>query len=206
MRECKCKTHNGNRLLDDSMFSKNKHKPDGIETRCKTCCAVGQKRWREENREMREMLREENQKYYRGYYEANKEKVLEGNKQRRLAGSRKNSESREYRLATYTKRWLSYVKTRARKNGVEFSLVVEDIVIPEVCPVLGIPLIPCARNHGERGPTEPNSPTIDRIDNSKGYTKDNVVVVSWRANRLKNNATLEEMRMISDFYSQFFTT
>jgi hypothetical protein len=42
----------------------------------------------------------------------------------------------------------------------------------------------------------PNSPTIDRIDPRLGYVPGNVHVVSHRANRIKNNATLEEFEKI----------
>lgn len=40
------------------------------------------------------------------------------------------------------------------------------------------------------------SPSLDRLDSSKGYVKGNVRVISKRANQLKNNATVEEMRMV----------
>ena len=35
--------------------------------------------------------------------------------------------------------------------------------------------------------TNPNSCTIDRINNSKGYTSDNVHLVTWRYNSMKNH-------------------
>lgn len=81
---------------------------------------------------------------------------------------------------------------RARKIGVEFNITAEDILpIPELCPVLGIEL-----KMGNKGGGLPCSPSIDRIDNSKGYIKGNVRVISNRANKLKNNATIEEMELI----------
>lgn len=44
------------------------------------------------------------------------------------------------------------------------------------------------------------SPQLDRIDNTKGYTKDNVVVVSKRANTIKNDATVQELCKVAEFY------
>lgn len=41
-----------------------------------------------------------------------------------------------------------------------------------------------------------NSPTLDRKDSTRGYVPDNVWVISHRANRMKNNATLEEMELL----------
>ena len=81
-------------------------------------------------------------------------------------------------------------KNRAAKRGLEFSIDPEDIVIPETCPVLGIPL-----SVGSKG-FDPNSPSVDRIDCNKGYTKDNIAVISMRANRLKSDAQLEEIKAI----------
>lgn len=84
-------------------------------------------------------------------------------------------------------------KERARASGIEFTLKLEDIVIPPLCPILNIPLT-LVNESGQR--QNPNAPSVDRIDNSKGYTKDNIQIVSWRANNLKGKATLEEWRLI----------
>lgn len=88
------------------------------------------------------------------------------------------------------KRLWQQAKYRARRTGLEFDLTVEDIKIPIVCPVFGAPLY---RHDGARAN---NSPSLDRIDNSKGYVKDNVWVISWRANRIKWNVSLEELEAL----------
>ena len=90
---------------------------------------------------------------------------------------------------------LKMAKYRAKKYNLDFDLSLEDIKIPSMCPVLGIPLVPFS------GRCSRNSPTIDRIDSSRGYVKDNILVVSFRANSLKNNATVDELRRIADFYT-----
>lgn len=81
-------------------------------------------------------------------------------------------------------------RKRAKQKGIEFSITSEDIFIPEYCPVLGLELF---IGDGKRSP---NSPSLDRIDNTKGYTPDNIMVISTRANQLKNDATVEELRAI----------
>jgi hypothetical protein len=43
-------------------------------------------------------------------------------------------------------------------------------------------------------------PSVDRIDNSRGYTHDNIVIVSFKANRLKSNASIEELQRLANFY------
>lgn len=81
-------------------------------------------------------------------------------------------------------------RERARNKDVPFSISQEDIVIPEKCPVLGIPL-----KKGE-GKLHPGSPTLDRIVPSLGYIPDNIIVMSHRANTMKSDATLEEVEKL----------
>lgn len=88
---------------------------------------------------------------------------------------------------------LSHARLRAKAIGVEFDLSVDDITIPTVCPVLGIPII-----KGD-GVVCDNSPSIDRTDPHGGYTKDNVTVISFRANTLKSNATIRELKMVVEW-------
>ncbi len=94
-------------------------------------------------------------------------------------------------------RLLELAKSRAKRKGLSFNLVKEDIVIPEKCPVFGLTLAPSGTGFND------TSPTLDRIDNSKGYIRGNVIVVSWRANRLKADATVGELKTLAAFYSQF---
>lgn len=72
---------------------------------------------------------------------------------------------------------------------------VEDIHIPELCPVLGIHLS-VKRGLKARGFALGHSPTLDRIDNKKGYIPGNVAVISWRANALKKDASLQELEQL----------
>ena len=80
-------------------------------------------------------------------------------------------------------------KQRAKKNKLEFSIDVSDIVIPDKCPILGIDL---NINSGRSGAYK-NSPSLDRIDNSKGYTKDNIAVISQLANAMKCHASRDDL-------------
>lgn len=84
-------------------------------------------------------------------------------------------------------------RNRAKALGLEFTIKQSDIVIPETCPVLGVVL---TFNHGRRGFFCNESPSVDRFDNAKGYTPDNIRVISWRANMLKRDGTLDEFRKI----------
>jgi hypothetical protein len=88
-------------------------------------------------------------------------------------------------------------RERAKRLGLPCTLTREDIYVPNYCPVLGIPL---ANNWGG-GRQADSSPTIDRIDNTRGYVLGNIIVISWKANRIKSNATPDELRAVAKFYS-----
>lgn len=79
-------------------------------------------------------------------------------------------------------------------RGIEFNITAEDVPdFPSHCPVLGIPLLFIQR---DKGGWYDDNPSIDRIDPTKGYIKGNIRVISNRANRLKCNATLEELEKV----------
>jgi hypothetical protein len=70
---------------------------------------------------------------------------------------------------------------------VPFSITMQAIVIPPVCPVLGIPIVLGEQRSG-------NSPSLDRITPKLGYVPGNVRVISDKANRLKGDRTLSELQ------------
>ena len=89
---------------------------------------------------------------------------------------------------------LSQAKKRAKRNGLPFTLKPADIEIPEFCPVFGVPLL---RGTG-RGPT-PSSPSLDKIIPALGYVPGNVMVISQKANAMKNSASPAELLMFADW-------
>lgn len=91
------------------------------------------------------------------------------------------------------------LKSSAKKRNIEFTLKLTDMYMlsyPLTCPILGIPL------KFNKGNPSDNSYSVDRIDSSKGYSIDNIVIISFRANRIKNNATNTELTKLSQFYDQ----
>lgn len=100
-------------------------------------------------------------------------------------------ESRQRRKQQSPIKWmLKEVEYRAKKKGIPFDLTEKDIVIPEVCPILGIPLV-FNEGHGKD-----NSPSLDRFIPELGYVKGNVAVISYRANTIKSSATLQEVAAV----------
>ena len=112
----------------------------------------------------------------------------------------KNNElTKRKRKYNPAKSWYFGTKARAKKGNLVFELAPEDFIIPVTCPVLGIP-IESRMGYGKVGGRHDGSPSVDRIDNSEGYTPENTIIVSFRVNRLKSDASIEELRKIVEFY------
>lgn len=106
--------------------------------------------------------------------------------------NRRRGEGQQTHGMTYTAEYSLYhhAKATARKKNLLFNIELTDIVIPDVCPFLEIPL-------KREGPLAPNSPSLDKIVPRLGYVKGNVQVISFKANTMKHNATLEEFELMA---------
>ena len=91
------------------------------------------------------------------------------------------------------RRWFTNVRSRARRAGIPFDLALEDVFVPDFCPVLGIRLVWTGRAGAE------DNPSLDRLVPQKGYVKGNVAVISRRANRIKNDGTRAEHERIVEW-------
>jgi len=96
----------------------------------------------------------------------------------------------KYRNQSLEKRLWRGARQRALRKNLDFDLDVSDILIPKHCPILDIELKPSERV------SNPGSPAIDRIDNSKGYIKTNIAVISHKANSHKADLTLEQLEKL----------
>jgi hypothetical protein len=96
-------------------------------------------------------------------------------------------QSPEYKL------WLQ-AKRRSREDGVVFNIMPEDIIIPEYCPVF----IDTKLIQGS-GVVTDSSPSLDRLIPELGYVKNNIRVISFKANTIKQNATAEELYLVADW-------
>lgn len=151
-------------------FSKSKSSHRGYDYRCKEC----------------------NRNRAKTYHKDNKENILIKWKAKR---DKESSEDKKIKAIKNTEWYWSDVKRnlynrakeRARKRNIDFDLTIDDIVIPEKCPLLEVPFIKGFRSN------KWYTYSIDRIDNSKGYTKDNVQVITYLANTMKSKASKEEL-------------
>ncbi len=89
--------------------------------------------------------------------------------------------------------WLYQIRHRAKSKGLAFNLTIDDLELPEKCPILGMPM-----KFNKNG-ADDNSYSLDRIDNTKGYTKGNVQTISLLANLLKSKGTLDQLIKIGEW-------
>ena len=97
---------------------------------------------------------------------------------------------------TQAKRLVAQAKYSARRAGVDFDLYPEDLEpLPECCPALGVKLVYNATGYGG----DEYSASLDRVIPELGYISGNVRIISKKANRIKNNATLEELEGVLEY-------
>jgi hypothetical protein len=103
-----------------------------------------------------------------------------------------NEMRRRHRANNLVATLVREARARARKQGIKFTITLHDIPpMGEQCPLLGHPFPPSDVRK------TPFSPSLDRIDPRKGYVPGNVWIVGYRANRIKNDATADELQQIA---------
>lgn len=142
--------------------------------------------------------------YKQKYYQENKQKWVDWankNRERKNENSRRSAKNRkEQRFKNncnwiennYEKKMLQQSKKNALYKNLEFNLELADIVIPETCPYLDVKL---TKTQGI-GRVDTNA-SLDRIDSNRGYTKDNIEVISFKANLIKRDASITELQIFA---------
>ena len=135
---------------------------------------------------------EKAKEYNRRYYRKHKQKSKEQNSiwRNKHKDDKRVRTSQLYRAA----------KHRAKRLSIAFDIEYNEILWPDNCPVLKIPLWYKARDTKRMGF---NSPSLDRINPKMGYVKGNVKVISVRANTIKQNATAEEIQAVFEYVKMF---
>lgn len=84
-------------------------------------------------------------------------------------------------------------KQNEKKGKWEWLIDFDDVVWNDVCPILGVPIDWTSDVRCDA------SPSLDRRDSKLGYIPGNVELISWRANRIKNDGTAEEHLKIANY-------
>ena len=100
----------------------------------------------------------------------------------------------------HLKNYYHNAKSRATRDSVPFNLTLQDLIdiATDECPVFHTKFVWGVSGLG-KGKTRPDSPTLDRILPELGYVKGNVAFLSYRANRIKDNGTMQEHYDIADW-------
>jgi hypothetical protein len=95
--------------------------------------------------------------------------------------------------------WLNRILATKKIPKEERLILLDSMLLPDFCPIFNIKLN--YNGNGMEGgwSRTDDSPSLDRIDSTKGYTKDNIQVISWRANRIKNDSTPEELLLLAEY-------
>jgi hypothetical protein len=134
------------------------------------------------------------------YYLKNKDRILKQAKQwaadnpdrmKEFNKKYKSSDNQTYRAYcedNYELWILNSAKRNAERYNLPFNLTIEDILIPKYCPYLNFELTKL-RGSGQLD----SNASIDKLNPKLGYVKGNVQIISRKANRMKNDATPEEL-------------
>jgi hypothetical protein len=143
------------------------------------------------------------------YIKGTRKEVKPGNGRKDILGNPRSSICRDcgseiYMSHPIEKKLLYAATKRSNRDGNDCTITIEDIKVPKHCPVLGLELRQAigAGRLGFLG--NPNAPSLDRVDNTRGYVKDNICVISRKANVLKNQGDIKEFLAISAFIADYF--
>lgn len=153
--------------------------------------AAYMRRWRKDNPKHTEYQKKYHEKWHA---EKGKNLVIEGFKKPLLSNDEmdrleynKSRRKRWNKLSVEYKMWRA-CRNRAKERDLEFNLSIEDVIVPDICPYLNHKITRIAGS----GRINTN-PSIDRIDPTKGYTKENIQIISIQANIMKSNSSIKEL-------------
>lgn len=157
---------NCNRELPYEAFNKDKSRSDGRRNRCRECDAA----------------------YFREKYKDPEWKKAHSERAKQYRTRLKSEDP----IKLWAKDALANAKQRARKGNFIFSLSMSDLIerVVPTCPLLGLPLVYSGDD------LRSNAATLDKKYPDRGYTPDNIGIISHRANRLKSDSSIEELQTL----------
>lgn len=196
-------------------MKKDKRYLDGRSFTCKQCSRIYESNRKSKNIEYKRFSKKErlswpeNHQICRSCREILPFEKFGKNKNKEFGIENMCKECRKPISKAYYAKWLKNnaemrmfvsARNRSKKENIPFSITAEDIKIPEYCPVLGIKL------DREGGKCNDSTPSLDKFIPELGYTKENINVISWRANWIKQNSTIAEIEKLYFWMKKFQNT
>jgi hypothetical protein len=178
-------------IVSARQFTKNKAKKDGLGSYCLECNGIARSEWGKNNpdklkaqkqrRNQQDRVKQSN----REFYQSNREAILA-----KLKRQRTGKEG-------YLKVMLRSAKSRAKENNLEFDIDLQYLqsVVTDYCPIDGLPF-DWERHLATDKSLPLATPSLDRIDSSKGYVKGNVKIIGWKWNAKKSNMNLDDLLLL----------
>jgi hypothetical protein len=181
-------------IVSAKQFTKNKTKKDGLGSYCLECNGVARREWEKNNpdklkaQKQRRNQQDRVKQSKRESYQSNREIILAKLKQQRTGKE------------GYLKTMLRGAKSRAKKNNLEFDIDLQYLqsVATDYCPVDGLPF-DWERRLETNKSLPLATPSLDRIDSSKGYVKGNVKIIGWKWNAKKSNMNLDDLLLLVEY-------
>jgi hypothetical protein len=119
--------------------------------------------------------------------------------QRAKASRRRKNARQQLRQTDYIRLWAigarEAAQARAKVKGQRVEITLQDVVELAQKSV-ACPLLKTLLDYSRACKNAANIPSLDRIDPHGGYTKENVWIISWKANTIKNDASLVELERL----------
>ena len=117
--------------------------------------------------------------------------------------ARKRSSVTKKSMTRIMKQRFNTIRWNAEKQNIPFSIILDDFLdlwnlSSKICPILKTRL---DFQGGKRGSNPDTLPSLDRIKPNLGYVKSNLCFISFTANRMKQNISLQQARNLVAYLS-----
>lgn len=169
---------------DSSLFYKDKSKKDGLNGKCKKCDKECAKSLNIQSSPTDTIIAFNNLVEMRKIKKVLRNSISNPNRDYTKIKKKHKQPLKKYKKEKHNRYLWSSAKARAKRYNIPFNLSPEDIIIPLKCPLLDVDMIF----------RSPFAPSLDRIIPEIGYVKGNVIVISKKANTMKNDASIDELK------------
>jgi hypothetical protein len=161
-----------NVIKDVTQFYRNTDSKDGLRSWCKSCCHQQTKKYRTEHPDI---VKQQDTLHSRQY------------RARQMVENPKLCKARDM---------IYNARRRAREKNIEFSITLDNLPWQTQDYCRAFPWVKLIWNNPK---WQDDSPSLDRIDNSRGYVPGNVEIISLRANKKKSDSTFEEIHALHEY-------